>query len=104
MKPQNTESARSLDQEVARLLCDDQFAQRIASRVQHKASLQGRYRTGAALAAAGIALVLGVTLFTGDASPPGLQTESSALVAAQETSQLPWEDTDTVISTALAGR
>lgn len=104
MKPETMQGTRKLDQEVERLLADDLFARRTASRVEHRAVLQNRLRAGAALAAAGIAFALGLTLFSGEASPPGLHSESSELLAAQETSQLPWEDTDTVISAALAGR
>jgi hypothetical protein len=103
MKAQD-ESTRVMDQEVSRLMSDGQFAQRLASRVQSKANRQGRYRMGAALAAAGIAIALGVTLFDREVSPPGLHSESSDLLAAQETSQLPWEDTDAIISSALASR
>jgi len=96
---------RNIDQEVNRLLADPEFAQRTAASVEARATWQKRYRASAALAAAALVLGLSVALFTpGTEAPPGLHSEASALVAAQETGAVPWEDTDSVISAALASR
>ena len=92
-----------MDREVKRLLADPDFAARTAARVEQKALHKSYVRP--ALAAAGIALVLSVTLFNrGSDSPPGLHTDASDLVAAQEIGETPWQDTDSVISAALASR
>lgn len=94
-----------LDREVQRLMEDPRFAERIASRVQRSAAGKTRLRAGAALAAAaGIVFMISAALLREEASPPGLHHDSSALVAAQEISEIPWQDTDSVISTALASR
>lgn len=101
-----------LDQAVEHLLNDKTFSKRTASAVVARAEIQeafpkNRTRTWLAVAAAGL---LSISIFfwnqtnSGSQRYAGLTEASSSVLASPEQTDQVWQDTDSIISGALASR